>query len=75
MKPILANIVGQPSDSATKIKASTAVCHSSICCSAFGSFWMYRGSVLRRDELATAAQRYRIVERSFPAAISRHAAA
>jgi hypothetical protein len=33
------------------------------------------GGVLRGDELATAWQRDRFVERSFPAAVSRHAAA
>jgi hypothetical protein len=41
MTPIRASIVGPPLLSATRIKASTAVCHSSICCSAFGSFWIY----------------------------------
>src|ERR1700730_15996310 len=34
MTPIRASIVGPPLLSATRIKASTAVCHSSICCSA-----------------------------------------
>jgi hypothetical protein len=37
MTPMRANIVGPPC-SATRIRASTAVCHSSSCCSAFGSF-------------------------------------
>src|ERR1700730_14594160 len=41
MTPIRASIFGPARDSATKIKASTVVCHSSICCSAFGSFWIY----------------------------------
>src|ERR1700730_2439636 len=44
MTPIRASIVGPPLLSATRIRASTAVCHSSICCSAFGSFWMYRAA-------------------------------
>ena len=35
---MMARIVGPPLLSATRIKTSTAVCHSSICCSAFGSF-------------------------------------
>src|ERR1700731_4921241 len=42
-----ASIVGPPLLSATRIKASTAVCHSSICCSAFGSFWIYRAASSR----------------------------
>ena len=41
MTPMRAIIVGPPLLSATRIKTSTAVCHSSICCSAFGSFWIY----------------------------------
>jgi hypothetical protein len=41
MTPIRASMVGPPLLSATRIKTSTAVCHSSICCSAFGSFWIY----------------------------------
>ena len=41
MTPMRASIVGPSDDSATRIKTSTAVCHSSICCSAFGSFWIY----------------------------------
>jgi len=36
MTPIRANIVGPP-DSATRIKASIAACHSAASCSAFGS--------------------------------------
>jgi hypothetical protein len=34
MTPMRAIIVGPPLLSATRIKTSTAVCHSSICCSA-----------------------------------------
>jgi hypothetical protein len=44
MTPIRASIVGPPLLSATSIRASTAVCHSSTFCSAFGSFWMYRAA-------------------------------
>src|SRR3984893_17498059 len=44
MTPMRASIVGPPLLSATSIKASMAVCHSSICCSALGSFWMYRAA-------------------------------
>jgi hypothetical protein len=47
MTPMRASIVGPPLLSATRIKTSTAVCHSSICCSAFGSFWIYRAASLR----------------------------
>jgi len=39
MTPIRANIVG-PFNSATRIKASMAACHSGAACSAFGSFVM-----------------------------------
>jgi hypothetical protein len=41
-----ANIVG-PFWLTTRSRASTASCHSSICCSAFGSFWIYRAASLR----------------------------
>jgi hypothetical protein len=40
MTPMRAIIVGPPC-SATRSSTSIAVCHSSICCSAFGSFWIY----------------------------------
>jgi hypothetical protein len=39
MRPMRANIV-EPSDVATRIKASTAACYSSASCSAFGSLVM-----------------------------------
>jgi hypothetical protein len=58
--------------SAAPIKQPTAVCHSSRSCSAFGSFSV-SGGILKRDELATAGQRNRIVKLSFPAAISHSA--
>jgi len=44
MTPMRAIIVGPPLLSATRISVSTAVCHSSSCCSAFGSFWIYRAA-------------------------------
>jgi hypothetical protein len=53
--------------SATRIKTSTAVCHSSICCSSFGSFLDIAGSVIESDKLATAGQRDQFVERPAPA--------
>src|ERR1700730_9740605 len=42
-----ASMVGPRLLSAARIKASTAVCHSSTFCSAFGSFWIYRAASLR----------------------------
>src|ERR1700730_16602792 len=46
MTPIRAKTVGL-FGLTTRSRASTASCHSSICCSAFGSFWIYRAASLR----------------------------
>jgi hypothetical protein len=64
-----ANIVGPP-DVATRIRASIAASHS------WGFVLGLRkprdvfAGILERDQLAAAGQRDRLVERSFPAAIS-----
>jgi hypothetical protein len=73
MTPMRASIVGPSDDSATRIKTSTAVCHSSICCSAFGSFLDISGGVLESDKLATAGQRDRIFEFARPTPIANDA--
>jgi hypothetical protein len=53
--------------SAAMISASVAVCHSSRSCSAFSNFMMVVAGILKRDEMATAGQWYRIFERLLPA--------
>jgi hypothetical protein len=63
LTPIRANIVGPP-DAATWIKASLAACHSCASCSALRKLRDVGASVLQRDELAPARQRYGIVKRS-----------
>jgi hypothetical protein len=72
--PIRANMVGAPADVATRIRASMAACHSAASWLALESPVMYCRHP-PGDERAAAGQRYRLVERSLPAAISRHAAA
>jgi hypothetical protein len=67
MTPIRAIMVGPPLLSATRIKTSTAVCHSSSCCSAFGSPLDISGGILESDKLAAAGTRDGIFERPFPA--------
>jgi hypothetical protein len=52
--------------SAALIRFSIAVCHSSISCSLPRQFLDISGRVFKRDELAAAGQRYRVVERAFP---------
>jgi hypothetical protein len=61
--PMRAIIVGPPK-SATNIKASIAACHSGSAASFFGSPVMLGACVLQRDELATARQGDRFVERA-----------
>jgi hypothetical protein len=74
MTPMRANIVGPPV-SATKISASIAVCHAKWCCSVSGSFVIELPASRQSDELLPFGEFDRFFETSFPAAISRHAAA
>jgi hypothetical protein len=46
MTPMRAIMVG-PLDLTTRSSASTAACHSSSCCSAFESFWIYTAASSR----------------------------
>src|SRR5258705_13642823 len=55
-----------PLSSTTRSRASTAACHSSRSCSAFGSFLDIARGILQGDELATAGQRNGIVEGAGP---------
>jgi hypothetical protein len=64
-----ANIVGPP-DVATKIKASIAACHFLSLVLDLRKPRDVIAGIFEGDKLATARQRYGIIERSFPTAVS-----